>query len=388
MILEIRQQVMLQALRKHGRLSRWELHDHTGIRPNTVGTDVGAMLEAQVVRECQASAEGRGRPRVPLEIDDESRHVIGLAIRPGHVEIMRMNLLGKPIDDPIAERIEQPDAIASTARRLLESKLNSQTLNIGLSTPGFVDPIGHQILFSSAMGGNHGVSLQPLYDAAGNMPLALENDMHALAARWLLTHEQDQDEDVLLVYMEDGQLGAAILINGRPNRGCVIGGNELGHTRLPVETEKCYCGYTGCLERIGSSAFLTQQDNDQTPLADRVIKYDGSDNALNKMIDLLATGISNAVNFIRPNRVVLVSELVEQSAFATRMLEAIHSRILDVIAQRTQIEMWDQPAANPSESAGWLALANFYYQGWDQYRPQMPEEPEADATKQAATEIA
>ena len=88
------------------------------------------------------------------------------------------------------------------------------------------------------------------------------------------------------------------------------------------------------------------------------------------MIDLLATGISNTVNFIRPNRLVFVSELTGHEAFAKAMVDSIAKRVLDVIAQRVQIEIWDQPAANPSESAGWLALANFYYQGWDQYRPQ------------------
>jgi len=361
---------MLQALRRHGRLSRWELHDRTGIRPNTVGSDVAAMLEAQIVRECEAEAEGRGRPRVPLEIDDQNRHVIGLAIRPGHVEIVRLNLLGKAIDASVTKQIPESASIAPTARELLESKLDDKTLNIGLSTPGFVDPIGQQILFSSAMGGNHGVSLQPLYDAAGDLPLALENDMHALAARWLLTHEQDQDEDVLLVFFGDGQLGAAVLINGRPNRGCVIGGNEIGHTRLPVETEQCYCGFTGCLERIGSSDFLKRQDGDDTPLEQRVSQYKSDDKAMNTMIELLATGLSNTVNFIRPNRLVLVSELTGQPAFGTAVVDAIANRVLDVIAQRVQIEIWNQPAANPSESAGWLALANFYYQGWDQYRPE------------------
>ena len=59
-----------------------------------------------------------------------------------------------------------------------------------------------------------------------------------------------------------------------------------------------------------------------------------------------------------------------------------------IIAPAMDGEMWDQPAANPSESAGWLALANFYYQGWDQYRPQTAHEPDADTAKQAATEMA
>ena len=367
MQLEPRQQSMLQALRRAGRLSRWELHDRTGIRPNTVGADMAVLLEAQVVRECEAEAEGRGRPRVPLEIDTSLRDVIGMAIRPGRVDVTKLNLMGHAVDETQTRQTE-PKNIASVASELLQSMLDKRVLNIGLSTPGFVDPARHAILFSSSMPEQQ-VSLQPIYDVASQLPVALENDMHALASRWLLTHEQDQDEDVLLVYFDDGQLGAAILINGRPNRGCVIGGSELGHTRLPVETDECYCGHTGCLERITSSAFLKQIDGREIPLAARIADFDGTDPALEHMVELFATGVANAITFTRPNRVVMISELTRHNQFANHMVEAIRNQVMGMIAQRVRFDLWDQPATNPAETAGYLALASFYYQGWDQPAP-------------------
>src|SRR5258706_450570 len=76
------------------------------------------------------------------------------------------------------------------------------------------------------------LSLKSVDDAAGARPVLLENGMPALAARWLLTHGAQADQEVLLVSIDDGRLGAAILSDGRPNRGCAIGGNELGHTRF------------------------------------------------------------------------------------------------------------------------------------------------------------
>src|SRR5207248_711724 len=108
----------------------------------------------------------------------------------------------------------------------------------------------HEILFSSATPGLGRRSLKPLYEVASGMPIALENDVHAAAARWMLTHRSSEDQDVLLVGFDDGELGATMLIGGRANRGCVNSANELGHTRFFVETERCYCGHTGCLERI------------------------------------------------------------------------------------------------------------------------------------------
>ena len=387
MILEPRQQVLLQSLRLAGRLSRWELHEATGIRPNTVGTDVAMLLQERIVRECKAEIEGRGRPRIPLEIDPDHRHVIGLAIRPGRVDIARLNLLGDAVGESRTQAVEEPDRLAALAAGLLRDNLGPRTVGLGFAVPGFVDPHAHTILSGSAAGGEHTVSLQSLYDTADKLPVALENDMHALAARWLLTHEpdteQDRDQDVLLVYLEDGQLGAAMLINGRPNRGCVIGGNELGHTRLPVETDPSYMGHKGTLESVGSTAFLRRQDGRSVSLARRAEQYDGTDLAMSRMLELLGMGIANAVNFMRPNRVVLVSDLLRHRRFADALITQTRSQVLREIDRRTVVELWPQAASDPAHTAGWLALANFYFQGWVQVRPENGRQVDAAATRPA-----
>jgi predicted NBD/HSP70 family sugar kinase len=203
--------------------------------------------------------------------------------------------------------------------------------------------------------------------------------MHALAVRWLLTHQAEQSQDVLLVYIGDGRLGAALLVEGRPNRGCLIGANELGHTRFPVEAERCYCGQVGCLERICSSAFLNgrigkdgENGRDKLPdrraagsLFERIARYDGSDERLDQMTELLACGLSNAVNFVRPNRLVLVSELARYPAFNDRLLRQIRAGVLFELVDRVRIDVWDQPGAVSAETAGWLALAGLYQEGWN-----------------------
>jgi MFS family permease len=74
------------------------------------------------------------------------------------------------------------------ATALLSKALNRQSLAMGMSVTGFVDPEAHNILFSSATTALGTVGLQKLYDEAGELPVFLGNDMHACAARWMLTH--------------------------------------------------------------------------------------------------------------------------------------------------------------------------------------------------------
>ena len=375
-----RQREILRLLWSTGRLSRWELHRRMGVNPNAIGVDVAALLSQGVIRECQSEVAGPGRPRIPLEIDPTVRHVVGVAISPGKVEAGRLTLRGSLLGRPIARSVTDPGKTVAVAQALLRESLSDQTLGVGLSVTGFVDPIERTILTSSSLVGQGAVSLEPLYDTIGNRPLILENNMHALAAWWLLIHQAEANEDVLLVSIRDGQLGAALLIDGRPNRGCAIGANELGHVRFFVETETCYCGHPGCLERIVSTEFLRRRGIASGTLLEHAARFGANgesgngkaskasasaEKAVAEVLDYLAAGLANAANFIRPNRLVLSSELTRYPAFNSALLRSIRSRLLGRLLERVRIDLWDQVDGHSAETAGWLALASLYREGWD-----------------------
>ena len=370
-MLDLRQREVVRTLWEQGRLSRWELHERTGLTPNNIGSLAEALLAMGVLREGSAEPSGAGRPRVPLEIDPSRRYVVGLAIAPGRVEACRVGLRGHPIGPPVSKSVDDPAKVIPAAAAVLKKTIGEETLAIGLSVTGFVDPSEHAVLLSSALPGKSGASLSPIYDSAGPLPIVLENDMHALAARWLLTHRA-AGQDVLLVLVEDGRLGAAMLIDGRPNRGCATGGNELGHSRFFIETERCYCGHSGCLERIVSSEFLRRQrhgaagDHPET-LLQSAAQFNGdlaTDPALETILKYLSCGLANVVNFVRPHRLVLVSPLTRFPAFSDALVRMIRGSVLAELADRVKIDFWDEPAAGSAETAGWLALADLFFGGW------------------------
>jgi predicted NBD/HSP70 family sugar kinase len=254
--------------------------------------------------------------------------------------------------------------MVAVARRLLRDVINEQTFMVGLTTTGFVDPANRRILLSSAFPGEHLASLDKFLEVVGDTPLAVENDMHALAARWLQEHDCGLDQDVLLIYLDDGQLGSALLVRGEPNWGCLVGGNELGHTRLPVETATCYCGHRGCMERICSTEFVRDRGMVVASLLAGVRAFDGTEPAMVEMIDLLATGLANAINFVRPHRVVLVSQFTRSPRFIESLMQAVRTRVMTALTERVQFHYWDEAAAHPGEAAAWLALAALYYPNW------------------------
>jgi predicted NBD/HSP70 family sugar kinase len=213
----------------------------------------------------------------------------------------------------------------------------------------------------------------------------LDNDMHALAARWLLTDRADHEQDILMVTFGDGHLGAALLVDGRPNRGCATGGNELGHTRFPVETERCFCGHTGCMERIVSSGFLALRDrasNGKAPqlppsLDRRAARFKeiGGDPALDEMMRHLACALANAVNFVRPHRLVLISPFTRHAAFGDELVRQTRALALPHLAERVRFDLWNEDVAVVAETAAWLAMAELLYGGWNQIHTNAQQQP-------------
>jgi fructokinase len=297
-----------------------------------------------------------------------------LALEPGRADVCRLGLSGNLLERVKVRPCPDPAKLIPTAAALLDKQLDSRTLGIGVSMTGFLDPIQRKLLFSSATQGGPAADLSPIFHAARHLPMVLENDMHALAARWLLTHCTNQQQDVLLVWIADGRLGAAMLIRGRPNPGCATGANDLGHTRHFVETARCFCGQTGCLERIVSSDFLARQDAlrrlspASASLNERAASFQsvGEDPSLDEVIKYLACSLSNSVNFVRPHRLVLVGELAGFTAFSDALIRLTRAMVLPQLVDRVQFDLWNQPGAGSAETAAWLGMAELLWGGWNQ----------------------
>lgn len=363
MELHPRHRDILYLLWREQRLSRFQIHQATGLTPNIAGGHVARLIAAQLVREGVPHASGPGRPSIPVEIDPEHKLVLGVAIRPGGVEVAKVNLRGELVGRVDQHDVKDPSRLIFAAAKRLGSELSDRVICIGISITGFVDPERREVVFSSSLPGRPGTPLAPLYETAGHTPVIMHNDMHSLAARWVLTH-QEESSDVLLTRFADGAFGGAMLIAGRPNAGCAYGGNEIGHMRLPVETDLCFCGHQGCLERIVSSEFLRQHGAKGT-LQEEATRFVPGTQPMQQMLDLLSLGLANTVNFVRPNRLVLNSQILCNPVVAEELTGSIRRRLLPVLAERVKIDVWDQPATRWADTAAWLALANLYLPGWD-----------------------
>ena len=346
---------ILTALWRSPRLSRRELTAATGLHTNTVARVVDALTRDGYLRELPAAHPGgRGRPRLPLEIDATRASVGGLAIGPGAVEAVTTNLLGRPLSPPTRLPARDAASLKRAARRLMTDLARAEPLAIGVCVTGFVDPEGMRILFSSASP-EHEVCLEPILRRAGETPVVLNSEMHALGTRWLMGHAGASEEDALVVTLEDGAVGASLLVAGHPNRGCVLGGNELGHMRLGVKTARCYCGGAGCVERVFSTPFL-RHAGCAIPLAEALAAPRLCPGA-RRVVDLTAQALANATIFARPQRVVLGGSITAHAEFRRRLEQAWRRQLPMIFRHRVLLEWWPVRATLSAETAAWLAIA-------------------------------
>lgn len=363
-----RERAILHHLWTAGPTSRLELAGILGLTPNIAGDLVAALLKRGLLRECDKNVRGRGRPSIPVEIDSAGAHLLGLALQRGRVQVARINLRGQPVGAARSADVHEPLKLVRTATRLLDKELQGTDIAVGVSITGFVDQDNHRLLLSSALGGLPDADLSPIYAALPKTPLCLQNDMHALAARWLLTqHAQAtarMDEDALIVLLADGQVGSTLLVNGRPNDGCVMGGNELGHMRFPLATDRCYCGAIGCVERIFSSEYARARLGLVGDLPAMIERYDGRRSPMGELLSLTANALANAVNFVRPHRLVITSPFTRHAVFTNELLKRTRECFLPALADRVRIDLWEQPVATPAETAGFLPLASLLLDVW------------------------
>lgn len=350
---------------RRGGLARSEIHQITGVHPTLTGQSVALLIRAGLVRNGKpASSAERGRPQTPVVIDPDRRKFLGISLSPGEVRVVRLDPMGRPLGEEIVRRVggqsrENGDLVTLAARSLKQA-IDPAIFSIGITVTGVVDPAGQALLFSSALPSASPVSLKPIYQAAGDIPVILDNDLHALSMRWLMTSESPEGE-VMLVGIDDGRLGASVLIDGRPQRGSVTAGNELGHTRLAVETDRCYCGQVGCLERIVSSRQLKHFGAKTERSLDKVLADPGPDRqALLRLLDLLVTGLGNAVNFMRPARLVIASPLGRHTILQQYIQDELPDRVLPGIRSRVRVSFWEQPYVQSAENAAWLAISDVF----------------------------
>jgi N-acetylglucosamine repressor len=376
----LNQSAVLNAIHRHGRISRSDLAVELRLSPATVSTITGTFIEAGLVVEAEVGASSTvGRKPILLEIDYDHAFVFGVKVSSSAIITALTNLEAEAVDirtDPL-ESLGANAVIAAiheATGQLLSATGTppERVIGLGVSLPGIVEQKTGRVRYSPLLDWYQVPFAQRLEERLA-LPVLIENDVNALAAAQAWFGHGRHHQAFLVVTLGRG-VGMGIVIDGQVYRGPRGGAGEVGNTTVIPAQPRVMQPKQGILEDFLSDKALIEQARGAgaelppgaTPEQLTALARQGDAVALALFQDageLLGTTLANLVNILAPSLLVVSGEGVRNADFlmpaARRALE-LHS--FGDVAQGLELVIDDWGDDAWARGAAGLAAARFLAQ--------------------------
>ena len=242
---------------------------------------------------------------------------IGIDLGGSHVAIGVVTETGEILeifekDFTIEEKLDLINVAICYMEKIINNLRNKYEFDkIGI---GMAGAISNGIVIKSVNLGIENFNIKKVLEEKTKLIINIKNDAKCAAIAEYKFGDLKMYNNVLFLTIGTG-IGGAYIYNGNLMEGSVFEGMEIGHTIIKAGGIKCNCGKFGCFERYGSILFFKNQIIERLNL-----NYDISGPNLRKAISLnkekiydikkeyvndLAIGISNLVNILEPDAVVM-----------------------------------------------------------------------------------
>jgi len=247
------------------------------------GIDLGGTKIEGIVLKSKDNPEVLFRKRIDTEANQGYEHVIGRI---------------KMLIDQLAE------------------DLGEKPSTLGMGTPGAIDPPTGLLKNSNSQALNHKPFKKDLEDLLG-FPIAMANDANCFAlaeTQMGIVPDIDPKAKVVFGVIMGTGCGGGVVVNGQVINGKHGIGGEWGHNFLDASGGACYCGKSGCAEKIISGTGLENYYEELTGTRKRLKEIlpdarSGKDpnavKTLDRLIHFFGLGISTIINVLDPDVIVL-----------------------------------------------------------------------------------
>ena len=273
----INRSVLLRLMRSESGQSRADLSRKSGLTKSTVSALVKELVAEKWMAEAHApvAIEGMGRPSTPLQLDAQTRVLMGVEIAVECLRVVCVTLTGVvvsraqvPLVSNLPARVCQQTAelVFEQCQQLAAKKLLLS--GVGVCLPGAINEDAGMVRFAPNLGWREVPFLSMISTAFNNIgvpqvPIHLQNDADA-AALSEYEFSTNEGEDPLIFVSCDVGVGAGIILNDRLFVGAMGMAGEIGHTTLQIDGPLCSCGRLGCAETfIGARALKAAKNTDQ-----------------------------------------------------------------------------------------------------------------------------
>lgn len=319
---------------------RAEISRITGLSIPTVMKITDEFAQSGLIAEVGKGISSGGKPPRMLQLIPNARFFVGVDARGPEYRCAIMNLRGELLIrhriDASALQQSRPDSGETMLRLLID--LIGQTIErsgvdrtrivgVGIGVPYPIDGKAGQIISLRDLNLVDINIIEPVKAAFG-LPVILENTAKtiALAEKWF--GEAVNEENFSVISIGHG-IGSAIFICNEIYNGTNCMSGEIGHMSIDPNGPLCRCGNCGCLEAMASVTALhdyvrKRLKEDAKSALSRLPQFSTADicvaaktgdplavEALDRMMDYLSVGITNLVNLMDINLVLLTGGIIE-----------------------------------------------------------------------------
>ncbi|MFT9049254.1 ROK family transcriptional regulator [Gluconobacter cerinus] len=226
--------LVFELLHQNGPLSRVDIAQRIGLKPQTISSITRELLDQGLIREAGRSTGLRGQPQIYLAPNPEAGYALGLHSDRGQITAVLGDLLLRSVarlnwsgdtTDPVATTAVMIDLV----RQLLEESGIEHSMVWGL---GLVLPTLNADMYEIEMsmpGWELWRGFDPAHELATRLkiPVLTENDATAAAIGTLLHQSDAPLRNFVLIYIGYGT-GAGIIVDGMPLKGVRGNAGEFG----------------------------------------------------------------------------------------------------------------------------------------------------------------
>jgi len=269
------------------------------------GIDLGGTKIEGVVLNPENPLDVIYRDRIDTQADQGYKHVLN-----------RIKLMTLQMEEAVGESISM----------------------VGIGTPGSIDPHTGLLKNSNSTVLNKQPFLEDLISTL-NKKVRIANDANCFAlaeAKLGAVPDITSDAEVVFGVIMGTGVGGGVVVNGKAITGHQGIAGEWGHNFLDESGGKCYCGKVGCVETILSGPSLEKYYESiagaKKKLKDIVNdrKMDKfADETINRLHHFFGLGLSNVINILDPEVIILGGGVSNVKSLYTEGVEAVKKHVFN-----------------------------------------------------------
>jgi len=293
------------------------------------GIDMGGTKIEGVILKSAKKPEVIFRERVPTEADQGYEHILGQ--------------VKKLVDMMVKEAGHKPE-------------------RIGFATPGTLDPkLG--VMKNCNTVAMNGMPMKKDLEKLLRTQVEMANDADCFAlaeARYGVVKEHFPEARVVFGVIMGTGVGGGLVIDGRAIVGLQGIAGEWGHNFLDESGGPCYCGKSGCVEKVIAGPALEQyyfkETGNRKPLKDIVALAESkvdptAQKTMIRLIDFFGKALSVVINIVDPDVIVIGGGVGN--------IDQLYDRGVDAVRKYVFNNRLDTPIVQPQlgDSAGVFGAA-------------------------------